>query len=244
MRVLRKKFIDSTIFLSGTGKKGGDKGLNPPEGDPGQAGDASDGVKDTYIPCLPLGIPHVVDLEGGHEEGQVPDEKDQPNARPREAPPRIYPDELAGKIQEALDEHAERGEKDREKPAIRDPEHLGVLLFREEVAKDDARDGEHEKDFKIPPDEDDKCGISRGRPERGIIREVEHVGIPHLVDEVLTQQGEAGKNGAVIAILFRFSHLHAINVEDDGEEGDDIPLGMGKRAKAGERLQALRGRYQ
>ena len=167
---------------------------------------------------------HADDEDDRHVEMEVAEQEDQPDAAEGEVPEGVFPDEVAADVQQAFHEHAEDRIADRPEPAVRNPQDPLFLVLGKGMVEDDPGDGEHEHDLDVPSDHGAQGRVAGGGPEGRVVREMEHPAVPGLVEEIHAEKGQTGEDGIPVPRLPRLLHLRRVDVEDDGQQRDHVPL--------------------
>ncbi len=170
---------------------------------------------------------------------KVPEEEDQPDPLEREVPERILPDQVAADIKQALHEDAEGRVGYGPEPLLGYAQDLLLRALGQGVVVDDAEEGEHEHDLDVPSHHGAERGIARGGPEGGALGKMHDPAVPGLVEEVHAEDGGPGKNRIPVPGLFRQLDLFDVDVKDDRQERDGVPLDQGE---VPEPVQCLQGR--
>ncbi len=106
---------------------------------------------------------------------------------------------------------------------------------------DDAKEGEHKHDLDVPSHHGAERRIARGGPKGGALGEIHDPPVPGLVEEINAEDGDTGKNRIPVPGLFRQLDLFGVDVDNDRQDRDGVPLYRGKVPESVECLQGCFG---
>jgi hypothetical protein len=94
------------------------------------------------------------------------------------------------------------------------------LSVRQHLAKGDASDGKHERDFDIQANQDQKRRVAGRTPDRRYAGGLKHQRVPNLVEPVHAPEGQPGKDQVPVSSFY----LMSIHVDHQGEDRNHVPL--------------------
>ena len=101
------------------------------------------------------------------------------------------------------------------------------LVGGQHLGEGDARDGEHEADFDVQPDQDQVGRLAGRAPHRRVLGKVEDQAVPDFVEPVHAPEGQPGEDQVPVAPL----DLHGVDIDDQGKQRDDVPLELASIAQ-------------
>jgi len=187
-------------------------------------GDHRDTVDDAEGRDLAFYGFHADDKYCGHVEMEIPAEKDQPYSLEGKVPEAVLPYEKIAHVQQALHEYAENRIAYGPEPFFRNAQNPQFSALGKGVVENDSRYGEHEHDLYVPANHGAKSRLAGSGPEGRALGKMKHPTVPGLVEKIHAEHRKPGKNGVPVARGPGLPDLVRIDIEDYGQQGNNIPL--------------------
>ena len=165
---------------------------------------------------------------------EIAEKEDQPDAFEASVPPGIFPNQQAAHIEAAFNKDAEGGIGDGPEPPVGDAQNSFRRVFGQRMVIDEARDGEHEHDFDVPPYQGTERRFPGYGPAGGPLGEMKNPAVPGFVDKVHAEDGESRIDGIPVARGSCCLDFSGVDVEDNGQKRDGVPLQCGEVSQVGE----------